>query len=494
MMETRDSYAALALSIERTVRAELAPQAAPHELAPSIDRTLLVEARGRELHLSYLRAGVIGSYLLIASGRLLVDAGGGARTARVGAVVLGAISLAIAVAMAARLRRGWCPQWLGFAAPAFDGSMIWGGFVIASLASGGITASPPPGVLACVAILCALLTMSGAMRLSRSSAVIGTALAVAIFVYAAVGTRIDPVQILLAGGLLALIGTSGAQLAALLQRAVTEQIERTTLSTMFREAQLTIDAREQVLKIVSHDLRNPLHTISMSTSLMLELPMDEVQRVKRLQMIQRAGERMTRMVQDLLDVAKFESGRLGIDKRPIEVGPLVSEAADMLRPLASERSLRLDAVIDEDLPPIAADAGRVLQVFSNLIGNAIKFTPSGGRITIQAEPIGGQTRFSVTDTGPGIPAAQLPHVFGRFWQADATDRRGIGLGLAIAKGIVEAHGGRIWVESELGAGTTFFFTLSGGADTRRSESGLRVSAATAGLRPSGAGGERAVAR
>jgi signal transduction histidine kinase len=266
---------------------------------------------------------------------------------------------------------------------------------------------------------------------------------------------------------------------------------------MYREAQVTIDAREQVLKIVSHDLRNPLHTISMSTSLMLEVPMDEVQRVKRLQMIKRAGERMTRMVQDLLDVSKFESGRLAIEKRSVDIAPMIGEAVDMLRPLAAERSLRLDESVLADLPPIAADAGRVMQVFSNLIGNAIKFTPSGGRIVIRAESVGGQTRFSVADTGPGIPASQLPHIFGRFWQADVNDRRGIGLGLAIAKGIVEAHGGRIWVESEVGRGTTFYFTLTGGADTRKSDSGIRTSSmaiSTAGLRPSSPAAERVVSR
>ncbi len=484
-MESRDSYAALALSIERTVRAELAPEAAPQELAPSIDRTLADESHAREMQLAYLRAGIIASYFVIAIGRFAFETSAGVRTPRIAAIILGGVSLAIALALVAGLRRAWCPQWIGYAGPAFDGSMIWGGFVIASLAAGSITGAPPPGVLVCVAILCVLLTMSGALRLSRSSAAISTALAIAIFFYAAVGTHIDPVQVLLASGLLLLIGALAASIATLVRRVVTQQVERATLSTMYRDAQLTIDAREQVLKIVSHDLRNPLHTISMSTSLMLEVPMDDVQRVKRLQMIKRAGERMTRMVQDLLDVAKFESGRLGIDKRMVEIAPLVGEAIDMLRPLAVERALKLDASMVEDLAPIAADAGRVLQVFSNLIGNAIKFTPPGGRIAIRAETAGGQTRFSVSDTGPGIPPAQLPHIFGRFWQADATDRRGIGLGLAIAKGIVEAHGGRIWVESEVGRGTTFYFTLAGGVDTRRSESGIRTSLATAGLRPSG---------
>jgi signal transduction histidine kinase len=483
-METRDSYAALALSIERTVRAELAPEGEPPELAPSIDRLLLDESRSRELQLGWLRAGVVGSYFLIALGRFLFDTAG-VREARVGAVVLGGVSLAISAVLVAALRRGWCPRWLQYAGPAFDGSMIWVGYIVASLAAGGITAAPPPGVLVCVAILCVLLTMSGALRLSRSSAAIGTALAIAIFSFAAVGTQIDPVQILLASGLLLLIGALGAGIATLVKRVVTTQVERSTLSTMYREAQLTIDAREQVLKIVSHDLRNPLHTISMSTSLMLEVPMNDEQRAKRLQMIKRAGERMTRMVQDLLDVAKFESGRLGIDKRPLEIKPLIGEAMDMLRPLANERSLRLESVATDDLPIIAADAGRVLQVFSNLIGNAIKFTPPGGRIAIRAEPVGGQIRFAVSDTGSGIPAAHLSQVFGRFWQADASDRRGIGLGLAIAKGIVEAHGGRIWVESEVGRGTTFYFTLTGGTDTRRTDSGLRASAAVATLRTSG---------
>ena len=227
-METRDSYAALALSIERTVRAELAPAGEPPELAPSIDRLLADESRSREMQLGWLRAGVTGSYFLIALGRLAFDPGT-ARTARLAAVALGAVSLALSSALVVALRRGWCPRWLQYAGPAFDGSMIWAGFIIASLAAGGITVAPAPGVLVCVAILCVLLTMSGALRLSRSSAAIGTALAIAIFVYAAVATRIDLVQVLLASGLLLLIGALGAGIATLVRRVVTNQVERTTL-------------------------------------------------------------------------------------------------------------------------------------------------------------------------------------------------------------------------------------------------------------------------
>jgi signal transduction histidine kinase len=108
---------------------------------------------------------------------------------------------------------------------------------------------------------------------------------------------------------------------------------------------------------------------------------------------------------------------------------------------------------------VIADAARINQVLSNLVGNAVKFTPRDGLITISAEQVDGEVRFAVIDTGPGIPAEQLPHIFGRFWQAKSSDRRGIGLGLAIAKGIVEAHSGRIWVESSVGLGSTFYFTL-----------------------------------
>jgi signal transduction histidine kinase len=131
----------------------------------------------------------------------------------------------------------------------------------------------------------------------------------------------------------------------------------------------------------------------------------------------------------------------------------------MLRPLAASSTIVLDSRVAGDLPRVIADGARIQQVLSNLVGNAVKFTGRDGRITVAAEQIDGEVRFSVVDTGPGIPAEQLPHIFGRFWQGKPTDRRGIGLGLAIAKGIVDAHNGRIWVESSVGAGSTFYFTL-----------------------------------
>jgi signal transduction histidine kinase len=165
------------------------------------------------------------------------------------------------------------------------------------------------------------------------------------------------------------------------------------------------------------------------------------------------------MIQDLLDVKRMESGRLGIDARPESPASLVNDTVEMLRPLATGSTIILEADVAENLPPVVADAARIQQVLSNLVGNAVKFTPRDGHVTVCAEPIDGGVRFGVIDTGPGIPPDQVPHIFGRFWQAMPSDRRGIGLGLAIAKGIVEAHGGMIWVESNVGLGSTFYFTL-----------------------------------
>jgi signal transduction histidine kinase len=155
----------------------------------------------------------------------------------------------------------------------------------------------------------------------------------------------------------------------------------------------------------------------------------------------------------------MESGRLAIDVKAESPVSLINDTIDMLRPIASGSTIRLEANVEEGLPQVLADSARIQQVLSNLVGNAVKFTPRNGRVSITAEPADGEVRFGVIDTGPGIPAEQLPHIFGRFWQAQPSDRRGIGLGLAIAKGIVEAHKGKIWVESHVGLGSTFYFTL-----------------------------------
>jgi signal transduction histidine kinase len=216
-----------------------------------------------------------------------------------------------------------------------------------------------------------------------------------------------------------------------------------------------------MLGVVAHDLRNPLSTITMASQLLLDIGSPERTRErKQLEMMRRAAERMNRLIGDLLDAKRIESGGLTVDPRPEEVTTVVSDALEMLRPLASSSSLQLDAAVPDRLPRVPVDPARVQQVLSNLVGNAIKFTPAGGSITVRAELAPeGEVCLAVVDTGPGIPNEQLPHIFGRFWQGRRADRRGVGLGLAIAKAIVEAHHGRIWVESQVGTGTSFYFTV-----------------------------------
>jgi PAS domain S-box-containing protein len=230
---------------------------------------------------------------------------------------------------------------------------------------------------------------------------------------------------------------------------------------LFDEAQLATKARDDMLAVVAHDLRNPLNTIFMSSQLLLEIvsKTEHPTEHRQIAIVQRAADRMNRLIQDLLEVKRIESGNLGLEKRSVAAAAVVSDAIEILRPIANASSLRLESDVSPDLPPIRVDPPRIQQVLSNLVGNAIKFTPAGGEIVLRATPAEREACFVVADNGPGIPPDALPHIFGRFWQGKSSDRRGIGLGLAIAKGIVEAHGGRIWVESQVGAGSSFFFTV-----------------------------------
>lgn len=244
-------------------------------------------------------------------------------------------------------------------------------------------------------------------------------------------------------------------LAEELARRATLALENAGL---FHDAEQASRARDDVLAIVAHDLRNPLNTIHLATSLLLETVPEAAHR-KHLAIVSRSVDRMNRLIQDLLEVTRLESGKLSMELRAEAVAPLLAEAETMLCPLAAASSIQLEPMIPDDLPAAIMDSARILQVISNLVGNAIKFTPQHGVIRLGCEAIEGQVRFSVSDTGRGIPPEQLPHIFNRFWQASRGDRRGLGLGLSIARGIVEAHGGSIWVESVIGTGTTFYFTL-----------------------------------
>jgi signal transduction histidine kinase len=171
---------------------------------------------------------------------------------------------------------------------------------------------------------------------------------------------------------------------------------------------------------------------------------------------------MQRLIRDLLDVSRIEAGTLGIDRSPLSVRELVGEIVDAQQSLAASAGLELRVELEPELPAVAGDRHRLQQVLENLVGNALKFTPTGGNITLGAARRGSEVLFWVADTGCGIGEDALPHVFDRFWQVKRASRAGAGLGLAISRGIVEAHGGRIWVESTPGRGTIFFFTIPEG--------------------------------
>jgi PAS domain S-box-containing protein len=222
-----------------------------------------------------------------------------------------------------------------------------------------------------------------------------------------------------------------------------------------------VAAREDVLRIVSHDLRNPLNRIVLHGQVALgELDAAARDGVERhLTKILRAARDMNRLIGDLVDLVHIEQGQLSMEPVPEPAAALVADAVERSRVQAEAASLELRAAARSDLPKVRADRDRVLQVFSNLIGNAIDFTPAGGRIEVAAAVRDREVVFSVTDTGPGIPEQMIRQLFDRFWKGPERRDGGLGLGLAIAQGIVTTHGGRIWADSEPGVGSTFSFTL-----------------------------------
>ncbi len=230
---------------------------------------------------------------------------------------------------------------------------------------------------------------------------------------------------------------------------------------LYTMAQRATRAREDVLSVVSHDLGNPLAAIRLCAAALLEAPPSDVKEQRHLmQAIGNSADWMSRLIQDLLDVSTIEVGKLSVERRTEQVGPIVRQALAMVGPQAQQRGVQLAAALTGDVPPVHGDAARLIQVLTNLVGNSLKYTDRGGSVTVSAATQGEEVLLTVRDTGSGIPADQLPRIFERYYtRKRGANKSGSGLGLSIARGIVEAHGGRIWVESEVGVGTSFFVAL-----------------------------------
>ena len=234
--------------------------------------------------------------------------------------------------------------------------------------------------------------------------------------------------------------------------------------------QRAVQARDDLVAVVSHDLRNPMTVISMLCGMMQKAFSSDGPHTSRristaIDTMQQAAGRMNTLLEDLLDTSKIDAGRYTIKPQALEVGDIFEEAQALLTPLALDKDIEISFQAEPQLS-IHADPERLFQVLSNLVGNAIKFTPRRGKIGVVAMSSGDDIVFSVRDTGEGIPQDQLPHVFDRYWTIKDGNPTGTGLGLYITQGIVEAHGGRIEAESEVGAGTEFRFTVPRSALTR----------------------------
>jgi signal transduction histidine kinase len=233
--------------------------------------------------------------------------------------------------------------------------------------------------------------------------------------------------------------------------------ERTQALSVANDA---LDLRDEFLAIVSHDLRNPLNAIALNTQLLERLVSSGDPRLGRIsRSLDSSITQMQRIISDLLDLAAIEAGRLSVQLRPGDARSPIEEAVAAYRSISASKSIALDAGIGPDPLPARFDPGRVVQVLDNLIHNALKFTPNGGRISVEGRSMADVVEIRVRDTGPGLKQEELSVIFDRFRQVEKRGRRALGLGLYISRSIVESHGGRIWAESVPGKGSSFLFTL-----------------------------------
>lgn len=252
-----------------------------------------------------------------------------------------------------------------------------------------------------------------------------------------------------------------------------EEIKQAQIALSLAESR-AIHAREEAIATISHDLNNPLTAIQLNVQSINTMSVFGSELSKRnLTLIEKASRQMTNLIQNLLDYSKIESNHFKVEKKAEDVASVLDEVFSIFEPFANNKSIRLTREVDPQLSTIFCEKQRIVRVLSNLLSNALKFTPPGGTVSVEVEAQNDSTLFSVRDTGPGIKSERLSHVFERYWQAEETAHKGSGLGLAIAKGFVEAHGGHIWAESKEGQGSVFFFSLpnaSTAPTTRENES------------------------
>jgi signal transduction histidine kinase len=325
-----------------------------------------------------------------------------------------------------------------------------------------------------------------AVELLRADGTLGEPVAVA-HVDPEQAKRIEPIEIglrstepFLEGELLVVpLSSHGTTLGAMIlpharaplsstedDRAFAEELGRRAASAienarLYEERRREVELRDRILAVVSHDLRNPLGAIDLGAALLLKnttVRSDPMAR-KQAETVQRAAGRMDRLISDLLDMSSIQAGRLSLHREKCPLAPILNEAADAHEPAAREKGIEIHRDFPVDERQIHCDHDRILQVLSNLLSNSIKFCRGGDTISLAAELQDGSVLISVADTGPGIEREELAQVFELYWKGKAKERRGTGLGLFISRGIVEAHGGRLWVESKVGTGSTFFLTL-----------------------------------
>ncbi|MFW6173434.1 MAG: HAMP domain-containing sensor histidine kinase [Elusimicrobiota bacterium] len=225
-------------------------------------------------------------------------------------------------------------------------------------------------------------------------------------------------------------------------------------------------AKDDFVNAVSHELKTPISAIEGYIDFLRESgkKISEEKKEKAFNVMKDCSRRLSKFINDVLDIARIKSSNMTIKKEKHDIKKIINKTVDLLISMAEKKDIRIDCNIKKNVPPVMVDEDRIIQVFTNIIGNAIKFTPNGGKITVKTgKQLNGFLEVSVKDTGQGMSDQELNEIFNQFVQAENSRKiggpKGTGLGLAIAKGIIDSHGGRIWVESELDKGTTFFLTL-----------------------------------